>query len=268
VRRSGRLLVVAAAVAALTVLAGAAAWGGRADGPAVEPLLVAAASDLRPALEELADRHRARTGAPVTLSFGSSGQLARQIVHGAPFDLFASADVAYVDEVVAAGRGTPGTRAEYAVGRLAVWAPAGGAVRAVAIEELDDPAFARIAIANPAHAPYGRAALQALEAAGVQVADRLVFGESVSDAQRLVRSGNVEVGVIALSLARASPEGSMVEVPHDLHEPLRQGLVVTAPPGRREAARGFAALVVSEEVRAVLRRHGFRLPAGGAPGGG
>ncbi|HUF33918.1 MAG TPA: molybdate ABC transporter substrate-binding protein [Acidimicrobiales bacterium] len=252
-----RRLVVALVPLLLGALA-ACGDGGTRDGQ----LLVAAASDLRPAFEELGRRHQEATGTSVTFTFGSSGLLARQIANGAPYDVFASADERFVDDVIAAGRGDAATKAHYAIGRIVVWTRP-GADPAVAIEDLEDDDIARIAIANPDHAPYGRAAEQALGSAGVLdgVRDRLVYGENISDTQRLVQSGNADVGVIALSLALASPEGDHVMVPATLHEPLDQALVVTAGSARSEAGRAFAALVVSEEGREVLRRFGFGPPA-------
>jgi molybdate transport system substrate-binding protein len=246
---------------ALVLVPGLAGCGTSAGGDG-GPLLVAAASDLRPAFEELGRRFEETQGTPVTFSFGSSGQLAQQIVNGAPFDLFASANEAFADQVVDAGRGDAGTRYVYGVGRLVVWARDGAAVGAAPIEALADPAFRRIAVANPDHAPYGAAAMEALEAAGVlgPVGDRLVYGENISDTQRLVQSGNAEVGVIALSLALAASGGTSVEVPADLHAPLRQALVVTATAARRPAAQAFADLVASGEGRRVLARYGFEPP--------
>jgi molybdate transport system substrate-binding protein len=227
--------------------------------PAAE-ITVAAASDLRPAFEELGEAFSRRSGTRVTFSFGSSGQLSEQIVNGAPFDLFASAAVEYVDKVIAAGRGRPETKADYAYGRVVLWtlrgvAPAGG------VAELAGPAYRRIAIANPEHAPYGLAAKQALEAAGVYhaVKDRLVYGQNISDTMRIAQSGNADVGIVALSLAIAQG-GTYSLVPDALHEPLRQALVVTATGARGDAARAFASWISNPEGRAVMVRYGFTLP--------
>jgi molybdate transport system substrate-binding protein len=241
---------------------------GQAEGS--EPaagILVGAASDLRPAFESLGATFTAETGTPVTFDFGSSGQLAQRVIEGAPIDLFASANVSFVEQVLAEGVGDAATQRTYAYGRLVMWTaedpwPGWEDLGALAA----DTAVRNLAIANPEHAPYGLAAEQALEASGVldAVRDRLVFGENISDTQRLVETGNAEVGILALSLALAADErgvGTWVPVDPALHEPLQQDLLVTASdPGRAASARAFADLVDSEAGREVMRRYGFLLP--------
>lgn len=254
--------------AAATVVAGALALGacGASSTDAAEQITVAAASDLRPAFEELGARFEAETGTAVTFSFGSSGQLREQIINGAPFDLFASANEQFVDDVIEAGRGIAATKAEYALGRIVLSVPPGGTLPA-SIDELADRRYRRIAIANPEHAPYGLAAMQALESAGVQAAveSRLVYGDNVSDTFRIVRSGNAEVGIVALSLAIA--EGSdYTPVPDELHERLVQALVVTSTGTTGEAAAAFAEFVSSPEGREVMVGYGFVLPGESTPG--
>jgi molybdate transport system substrate-binding protein len=258
-RRAGPLAVLLASVGALTAACADGSTSAGEQPPAPE-ITVAAASDLRVAFEELGERFTAETGTTVTFSFGSSGQLREQIVNGAPFDLFASANVDYVDAVIEAGVGVADTRADYGYGRLALWAPPGRAVPS-AVEDLADPRFRRIAIANPDHAPYGQAAVEALEAAGVReaVTDRLVYGENVSDTLRLVQSGNADVGIVALSLVIADG-GNHVLVPDSLHEPLRQSMVVTRTGARGRSAGGFAAYVNGPAGREVMVRYGFALP--------
>jgi molybdate transport system substrate-binding protein len=249
----------------------ALAASGCGDGAAAitseEPLLVGAASDLQPAFTEIGERFADLTGERVTFSFGSSGQLAQQIIDGAPMDLFASADVALVERVLAAGRGNPATQATYAFGRLVIWSPQSAWGGWETIDDVvADPEVATISIANPAHAPYGLAARQALEhrGHGDAVDGRLVYGENVSDAQRLVASGNADVGIIALSLAIAARDrgdGSWVLVDEDLHDPLQQDLAVVAEdPDRAALAGRFIDFVNSEDGRAVMRRFGFLLP--------
>lgn len=247
------------AASALLMLAGCGSDDG---GEAAGTITVAAASDLRFAFEELGERFADETGTEVTFSFGSSGQLREQIVNGAPFDVFASADAAYVDAVVEAGRGRPETRADYALGRIVLWAPPGSPLPAE-VADLADPRYRRIAVANPEHAPYGRAAVQALEAAGIadQVEDRLVYGENISDTLRIARSGNADIGIVALSLVIADGTEHVV-VPASLHGPLRQALVVTAGDDEVEAASAFADFVNSSEGREVMVRYGFALPGG------
>lgn len=242
----------------LVAVASGCARSPAADG--AEPLLVAAASDLRPAFEELGARFEADTGTQVTFSFGSSGQLKEQVLQGAPFDLFASADVGFVDEVVAAGRGDGSTTQTYGFGRLVVWSRD---VRSRSLAALADPEVRTVAIANPEHAPYGRAARQALQAAGVweAVQPKLVLGDNVSDTLRLATSGNADAAVVALSLVAGDGPGDWAEVPAALHDPLEQALVVTArDPKRAASARSFAAFLASPKSRATMQRHGFVLP--------
>ena len=217
------------------------------------PLLVAAASDLQPAFTELGALYEEQTGRRVTFTFGSSGQLSQQIVNGAPYEVFAAANASYVDDVLAAGRGDAATKRQYALGRLAVWTSG----RAASLQDLAQPRFRRIAVANPEHAPYGEAAVEALRSSGLydRLQPRLVYGENVSDTLRLATSGNADAALVALSLATVQEDGAFTEVPASAHAPLRQALVVT---GERPAARRFADLVTSERGRGVLRRYGFR----------
>lgn len=228
--------------------------------PAVPEITVAAASDLRPAFEELGAKFTEATGTKVTFSFGSSGQLREQVINGAPFDLFASANVAFVDEVIAEGRGVAETKADYAFGRVVIWTP-DGVMLPEEIAELSSDEFRRIAIANPEHAPYGLAAQQALEASGTYdaVKDRLVFGENISDTFEIVKSGNADAGIIALSLAIADG-GEYALIPAELHDPLQQALVVTSTGAQGEAAAAFAEFIGSPDGREVMVSYGFVLP--------
>lgn len=254
--------------AAIVLVALGCGQGGATDAP---PLLVAAASDLRPVFAELGAAFEESTGQPVVFTFGSSGQLAQQLVEGAPFEVFASADVALVGRVVAAGRGDAATQATYAFGRLVIWSRQDTWGGWADLGDLaGDRRVTTVAIANPAHAPYGRAAQQALDAAGVAdtVEPRLVYGENVADAHRLAASGNADAAVIALSLAIASDprgEGTWVPVDPALHAPLRQDLVVTAAePDRAVLAARFVEQVGSPGGRALMRRYGFALPGDAA----
>lgn len=248
------------AVVALLSLGGLAC-GGDGDDDAVagraQAITVAGAADLRPAFTEIAEAFERETGTKVTLSFGSSGQLAQQLVNGAPFDLFASASVDYVDEVLDAGRGDRATKATYAFGRIVVWSRD----RRLTLDDLAGRDVPRVAIANPDHAPYGKAAEQALERSGNlgAVRPKLVLGENIADTQRLARSGEADAAIVALSLAIAS-KGEWTRIPERLHQPLEQALVVTGTGARGEAARAFAAYVNGEEGRRVMRRYGFLLP--------
>jgi molybdate transport system substrate-binding protein len=229
-------------------------------------LLVAGASDLRPAFEEIGKEFTAKTGNTITFSFGSSGQLAQQAINGAPFDVFASADVGYVNDVLAKGVGDRTTKATYAYGRLALWVP--GSASVATVSDLANPSFKRIGVANPEHAPYGVAAVEALKSTNTYdaVADRLVFGDNVSDTYRLATSGNVDAALVSLSLVIANRAGGRyIVVPADAHKPLEQTLIVTATKKRAPQARAFVLYVSSPTGRAVMRRFGFLLPGDSLP---
>lgn len=228
--------------------------------PSAAEITVAAASDLRPAFEELGQVFEEESGTTVTFTFGSSGQLREQIINGAPFDLFASANVDFVDEVIEDGRGIADTKADYAYGRIVLWTPEGIELPK-SIGAITGSDYRRVAIANPEHAPYGLAAQQALQAAGIhdQVQDRLIFGENISDTFEIAKSGNADIGIVALSLAIAD-DSHYTLVPDDLHKPLRQALVVTSTGARGDAATAFAAFISSPAGRAVMVRYGFVLP--------
>ncbi|HVR32804.1 MAG TPA: molybdate ABC transporter substrate-binding protein [Acidimicrobiia bacterium] len=235
-----------------------------------QSLLVAGASDLRPAFEEIAALFTARTGHEIVFDFGSSGQLAQRIVEGAPVDVYASANVSYVREVLASGRGDPATTATYAFGRIVIWSRTDQWNGWETPEDLAaDPDLRFLAIANPDHAPYGLAARQALESVGVweDLEPTLVFGENISDTKRLADTGDADAALIALSLAiAAGGQGEWALVDEALHEPLEQALVViTEDPGRKPAAAAFAGFVNGPEGREVMTRYGFVLPDEGAP---
>lgn len=268
-----------ATAALLALLAGGCGASGEATHG--EPLRVGAASDLLPAFTELGEGFEDATGIPVVFSFGSSGQLAQQLIEGAPMDLYASAHVDFVDRVVAEGVGDPTTQVTYAYGHLALWsldATWGG------WEDLDDladdvasGAVGSVAIANPEHAPYGRAAEQALRTAGVWEAVRphLVLGENIADTHRLAASGNADAVITALPLAMTDDEdaagtrGRWVAIDTQLHDPLQQDLLVTATdPERVAQAQRFADHVLGDEGQTVLRRLGWASPDGAAAGGG
>jgi molybdate transport system substrate-binding protein len=242
-----------------------------AGGPAAaQAVTVAAAADLKFALEAVAARYEAKTGKTVRLVFGSSGNLARQIEQGAPYAIFMSADEALARRLVAAGR-AQGEVVAYAVGRLALLLPAGSPLKPDASladlgAALADGRLKRLAIANPEHAPYGQRAREALQAAGLWVAaePRLVLGENVAQAAQFVVSGNAQAGIVAYSLALA-PEvarrSSHALLPARLHAPLVQGMVLIK--GADAGARDFFQYLQGPEARAELRRQGFALPGEG-----
>jgi molybdate transport system substrate-binding protein len=226
-----------------------------------EPLRVAAASDLASAFPELGAAYEAKTGQAVTFSFGSTGLLAQQIREGAPFDVLAAANVSYVDEVTGAGACDAATKALYARGRLVLVTAGASASKPRALADLGDPGFQRIAIANPEHAPYGMAAKQALERAGIwdRIQARLVYGENIQQVLAFARTGNVDAALVALSLV-TSTGVEYTAVDPALYDPIDQALVVCKGGKKETAGRGFAAFVGSSEGRAIMRRYGFFLP--------
>jgi molybdate transport system substrate-binding protein len=264
-RTAARRLVLFAAAALLAACGERPAERGAAGDP---PLLVLAASDLQMAFEEIVPRFRAATGERVETVLGSTGNLAAQIRHGAPADLFFAANEAFLDNLVDAGRIVPESRRLYAVGRLAlVTAPSRDPPAGVAA--LADPRYRVVAIANPEHAPYGTAAREALRSAGVweAVRPRLVLGENVAQTYQFARTANADAAIVALSLVAGLPGGAVPHavVPADLHRPLRQAAGIVVGSRRPEAGRRFLDFVLSEEGRTILARHGFEDPAGGAP---
>lgn len=227
------------------------------------PLRIAAASDLAQVMPELIALHQQHHPAvTVTTTLGSSGLLARQIAQGAPFDLLFSANVAFAEDLVARGHGRSDTLALYARGRIAMWSVAGGVEPALGLEDLRDPRFRRIALANPEHAPYGLAAKQALISAGLweELAPRMVYAENILQTLQFCQSGNAEVAIIALALAIPTTNGAWALLDGDLHEPIDQGLVVTTQSQQAEAAAAFARTVNGPEGRAIMQRFGFVLP--------
>lgn len=229
--------------------------------------LIAAASDLQFALDEIIGRFKRDTGIAPRVTYGSSGNLARQIESGAPFEMFLSADEAFVDRL-AERRLTRGRGALYANGRIVLFAPHGSPL--ALDSELDGLAqrlangrSGRIAIANPEHAPYGRAAQQALRARGLweAVQPHLLFGENVSQAAQFAASGNADGGIIAYSLALGPAlreRGTFVLLPQALHAPLRQRMVLLAQAS--PAAERLYEYLRSPASRAILERYGFLLP--------
>ena len=226
------------------------------------PVLVAAASDLTGAFAEIGAAFEARTGEKVTFTFGSTGLLAKQIKEGAPFDLLAAANVAFVDKVTLSGACDEKTKELYARGRIGIFIPRTSPVApARTLGDLADARFKKIAIANPEHAPYGEAAKQALVKAGIwdAVKPRLVFGENIQQTLALVKSGNVEAAIIALSLA-IQAGGHYTPIDPAMHAPLDQALVVCKGGSDASGARALAAFIRSPDGRAIMKRFGFALP--------
>jgi molybdate transport system substrate-binding protein len=234
---------------------------------------VAAAADLQFALRDLAAQYEKQSRAKLSLSFGSSGNFFAQILNGAPFDVFFSADNEYPRMLEEAALTEPGTRTIYAQGRIVLWAPPEVSVDFAkdGLSALLDPTIQKIAIANPEHAPYGRAAEEVLRKGGLydRLHSKLVIGENISQAAQFVQSGNAQAGVIALSLALspAMKDGQRWEVPLDLYTPLQQSVVVLKSSANKAAALAFLKYLHSGEAEALLARYGFSLPAASAATG-
>lgn len=217
-------------------------------------------------MDELAERYEKQASVKINVTYGSSGNFLSQMQNGAPFDLFFSADIEYPRKLEAAGLVEPGTLYEYAVGRIVIWMPAKAKIdleklgwKALLLSETQ-----KIAIANPEHAPYGRAAVAALQNAGIyeQVRGKLVYGENISQAAQFVQSGNAQAGIVALSLAVSPPmeDGKRWEISVDSYPPIAQGSVVLKSARDKEAARAFMAFVKSDAGQKILESNGFTLP--------
>ncbi len=247
-------------LAAIVVIAGC---GKKHEAGGNAPIKVAAAADLAFAFKEVGAAFEKKTGTKLEFTFGSTGQLAKQISEGAPYDVFAAANVSFVDETVKADACDAATKAMYARGRIALWTKKSGGVAAPAkLEDLTDARFVKIAIANPEHAPYGKAAKQALEAAKIwdAVQPKIVYAENIQQTLQFAQTGNVEASIVALSLAKVTDDGTYVMIDDTLHKPIDQAIVVCKHGANATAGKQFATFVNSDEGRAIMRRFGFLLP--------
>lgn len=233
-------------------------------GGQAEQIRVAAAADLKFALDEIAASFKqANPTDEVDIIYGSSGKFFTQIQQGAPYDLYFSADIAFPRDLAKAGYAATEVR-PYAVGRIVLWSADRDASQ-MQLADLTDPTITRLAIANPRHAPYGQRAEEALRAVGLweQLEPKLVFGENVAQTAQFVQSGNAQVGIIALSLA-LSPTlvtmGGYGPISDHLHQPLEQGYIITTRAADKALARRFADHMGSATARAVMTRYGFVLP--------
>src|SRR5664279_2025196 len=211
-----------------------------------QDITVAAASDLNYALKDLAARFEKKTGGKVTLSFGSSGNLYSQIQGGAPYNLFFSADVAYPQKLASAGLVESSSLRTYAIGHLVLWVANGSSLdpQKLEMDLLLQPFVQHIAIANPQHAPYGRAAMAALEHFGLKdkLAGKLVFGENISQAAQFVQSGHAQAGLIAMSLAKSpamESAGRFWVLPSDSYPELKQAAVIVSASKHKKEAQAF-----------------------------
>jgi molybdate transport system substrate-binding protein len=222
---------------------------------------IAAAADLARAFEEVGKTFEQKTHITPEFQFGSSGLLAKQIEQGAPFFLFAAANQEYVDQAIASGHCDAKSSRLYARGKIVVWS-ANGAPAPTKLSDLADARFKKIAIANPEHAPYGRAAKEALEKAGIwdAVQPKLVLGENVQATMQYAQTGAVDASIIALSLAVVSKGGSFLPIEQTEYAPLEQAMVVCGNGAEADAAHQFEDLLASPDGREMMARYGFVLP--------
>lgn len=250
------------------ILLSAIALSGLCQSPAAlaTEVKIAAASDLNFAFKDLVALYEKKTGEHVKLSLGSSGNFYSQIENGAPFDLYFSADIRYPQKLIEGGHGIADSLYKYAVGRIVLWVPTGSSVTIdKGLESLVSPSVRKVAIANPKHAPYGRAAVAALAHFKLYdvVKDKLVLGENISQAAQFVESGASDAGIIALSLAMAptmKSAGKYWEVPADAHPPIEQGAVLLTRSTNQVKAREFLKFLQGSEGQEIMRRYGFVLP--------
>ncbi|GAP06474.1 molybdenum ABC transporter, periplasmic molybdate-binding protein [Anaerolinea thermolimosa] len=226
-----------------------------------EVITVAAAADLQFAFTEIAHLYEENTGVKVTLVFGSTGQLVQQIENGAPFDLIAAANTSYIDRLNRSGLVIPESQALYARGRLVLAVNRESGVNATTLQDLLSPQIHHITIANPEHAPYGTAAMQALQTLGLweSLQPKLVYAENVRQALQYVQTGDAEVGIVSLSVANV-PEITWTLIDDSLHTPLDQALAVLINCKNPQLANNFIAFINGVDGRPVMRKYGFLLP--------
>jgi molybdate transport system substrate-binding protein len=236
------------------------------SGARAQTLRVAAASDLQFAMNDLASQYEKKTGVKPDISYGSSGNFRAQIENGARFDLFFSADAMYPEQLVTARVAEAQSLVVYGQGHLVLWAPADASLQLAqkGFAALKDSRVMKIAIANPEHAPYGRAAVAALQKAGLyeELKPKLVLGENISQTAQFAQSGSAQVGILALSLtfAESMKNGERWEIPADYYPPILQKAVIVSASRNKSAAKGFLDFVTSEEGRRILAKYGLAPP--------
>jgi molybdate transport system substrate-binding protein len=232
-----------------------------------QQITIAAAADLRLALDEIASRFQTETSVHVKVVYGSSGNIFQQIQNGAPFDLFFSANSDYPKKLEAAGLSVAGTYYEYARGHIVLLTSATSAWDLQqGLKVLLEPSIKRIAIADPGHAPYGQAAMAALKSQGIydQVSSKIVMGEDVAQAASFVTSGAADIGIVAKSLAvlpSARARIRFVEIPANQYPPIQQACVLLKSSAKQEAARRFLTYIQGPEASKILQQYGFEVPS-------
>ena len=268
-RRFSSLIAAGLPLVLALCLTGLSGCGGEKATPGSgKEVRVAAAADLKFAFDEVASEFQKKNpDIKITITYGSSGNFYAQLSNKAPFDLFLSADIAYPRKLTDSDLAVKESEFVYAVGHIVVWVPNSSKLDLdkLGIQAVTDPSVKKLAIANPRHAPYGRAAEAALKKLGVydEVKDRLVLGENIAQTAQFVASGNAAAGIIALSLALAPAmreKGRYWMVPLDAYPRLEQGGVILTWAQDREAAQALRAFMTDRAGRAILKRYGFLMP--------
>jgi molybdate transport system substrate-binding protein len=233
-----------------------------------QEITVAAAADLQFAMQDVAARFQKETGKTVKLTYGSSGNFFQQIQNGAPFDMFFSANLDYAKKLEAAGLTEPGSYYQYANGKIVIWVRNESKLDlSSGMQVLLDPSIKKMAVANPEHAPYGQAAVAAMQNQKIyeKVKDKFVLGENISQTASFVVSGSADVGIVALSLALSpnmKDKGRYVEVPADEYPAIEQACVILGSSKNKEVARQFLSFIKTAAIADVLRSYGFEVHAG------
>jgi molybdate transport system substrate-binding protein len=226
-----------------------------------EQITVAAAANLNDAFRELGKAFTSKTGVRVVFSFGATANIATQIEHGAPFDVFAAADVEHVDALVTKGLIVRETRAVFARGHLVLWAPPRNPIELNGLDDVARPEVRLVAIAQPEIAPYGRAAVEALHSANLwdAVQSKIVYAQNVAEVRQYAVSGNADLAFLPQSLIPPG-EGSSLEVDPSLYSPIDQAIGVVSGSDKQEPARRFVEFVTSAGGKLTLERYGYGRP--------
>jgi molybdate transport system substrate-binding protein len=237
---------------------------------AAQEITVAAAADLQFAMQDVAARFQKETGKTVKAIYGSSGNFFQQIQNGAPFDLFFSANLEFPKKLEGAGLIDPGTYYQYARGKIVIWVPNESKIDVTSgMKALLDPSIKKIAVANPQHAPYGQAAVAAMQKKGIyeKVKDKFVLGENISQTASFVVSGAADIGIVALSLAlgpNMKDKGRYADVPPGDYSPIQQACVILSSSKNKDTARQFLSFIKTAAIGEVFRNYGFDVQSNSA----
>lgn len=232
-----------------------------------QQITIAAAADLQFAMQDIGQQFQKATGKNVKLVYGSSGNFFQQIQNGAPFDMFFSANLDYARKLEAAGLTVPGSYYQYAKGKIVIWVPKDSALDlSSGLQSLLNPKIMKIAVANPQHAPYGQAAVAAMQKQGIydRVKDKLVLGENISQTLSFVVSESADVGIVALSLVLSpnmKDKGRYAEIPSDDYPPIEQACVILTSSKNKETAQQFLSFIKTPAIGETFRRYGFEVPS-------